>query len=124
MAPAYEDDLSDSDEEVMPELETSVWLGFPDEAIEDVAETKDAAVSRIGGHPVRFTLPMYLLCINTISIFFLHIFQRPFFLRLCPPFLLLSARVALVPWNFLLKCIARCPTAQWIGHCIFGDAPG
>ncbi|KAL0953459.1 hypothetical protein HGRIS_004692 [Hohenbuehelia grisea] len=51
MAPAHDEEFSDSDDEILPEMEASVWLGFPDEAIEDVAETKDAAVSRIGGHP-------------------------------------------------------------------------
>lgn len=51
MAP--EDDWSDSDEDVLSDTETSVQLGVPDGPIESSSDILDAAVSRIGGHPVR-----------------------------------------------------------------------
>ena len=49
------DDWSDSDDEVLSEIETSVLLGVPDGPIDDIASSEllDAAVSRIGGKPVR-----------------------------------------------------------------------
>jgi len=53
MPSAVEDDWSDSDEEIGSEVETAVLLGVPDGAIEAEADIKDAAVSRIGGRPVR-----------------------------------------------------------------------
>ncbi|KAJ7880286.1 programmed cell death protein 2, partial [Mycena olivaceomarginata] len=49
--PVDDDDWSDSDEEAMSEVETSVLLGTPDGAITAAADLADAAVSRIGGHP-------------------------------------------------------------------------
>ncbi|KAJ7132085.1 programmed cell death protein 2 [Mycena epipterygia] len=51
MPPIDDDDWSDSDEEVVSEVETSVLLGTPDGAITAAADLADAAVSRIGGHP-------------------------------------------------------------------------
>lgn len=42
---------SDSDEDDLPQVETSVLLGIPDGAIESPSDLKDAAVSRIGGLP-------------------------------------------------------------------------
>lgn len=53
MAPGNEDDWSDSDDDAMSEVETSVLLGVPDGSIDDTADIQDAAVSRIGGLPVR-----------------------------------------------------------------------
>jgi len=50
---------SDSDDEVLSDLETSVLLGVPDGFIETIADINDAAVSRIGGHPVRSISHMY-----------------------------------------------------------------
>lgn len=47
-----DEDWSDSDEEVLSDAETSVQLGLPDGPIES-SDMFDAAVSRIGGHPVR-----------------------------------------------------------------------
>ncbi|KAL0574246.1 hypothetical protein V5O48_007717 [Marasmius crinis-equi] len=49
--PPAEDDWSDSDDEVLSDVETSVNLGIPDGALEDEADLNDAAVSRIGGRP-------------------------------------------------------------------------
>ncbi|KIK65702.1 hypothetical protein GYMLUDRAFT_39204 [Collybiopsis luxurians FD-317 M1] len=53
MAPPIEEDWSDSDSDVGSEVETSVLLGVPDGPITSATELADAAVSRIGGHPVR-----------------------------------------------------------------------
>ena len=56
-----EDDWSDSDDEqLLGEVETSVLLGVPDGPIDVPSDIDDAAVSRIGGHPVR-SIPMYAL---------------------------------------------------------------
>lgn len=44
---------SDSDDEDVPEVETSVLLGVPDGKLDDTNDLNDAAVSRIGGLPVR-----------------------------------------------------------------------
>ncbi|KAJ7601089.1 programmed cell death protein 2 [Mycena floridula] len=46
-----DEDWSDSDEEVLSEIETSVLLGVPDGPIDKETDVSDAAVSRIGGHP-------------------------------------------------------------------------
>ncbi|KAJ6591843.1 programmed cell death protein 2 [Mycena vulgaris] len=51
MPPIDDDDWSDSDEEAVSEVETSVLLGTPDGAITTAADLADAAVSRVGGHP-------------------------------------------------------------------------
>ncbi|TFK25634.1 hypothetical protein FA15DRAFT_590061 [Coprinopsis marcescibilis] len=49
--PHHEDDWSDSDEEDLAEVETSVLLGVPDGPIHINSDLNDVAVSRIGGHP-------------------------------------------------------------------------
>ncbi|KAJ7746916.1 programmed cell death protein 2 [Mycena maculata] len=49
--PPIDDDWSDSDEEDVSEVETSVLLGTPDGTITAAGDLGDAAVSRIGGHP-------------------------------------------------------------------------
>jgi len=54
MAPHYDDDWSDSDDEEVSDVETSVQLGVPDGPLESASGRLDAAVSRIGGHPVRY----------------------------------------------------------------------
>lgn len=53
------DEWSDSDDEVLSDVETSVLLGVPDGPLETIADINDAAVSRIGGHPVRSISRMY-----------------------------------------------------------------
>lgn len=53
MPSAVEDDWSDSDEEIGSEVETAVLLGVPDGTMDAETDIKDAAVSRIGGRPVR-----------------------------------------------------------------------
>ena len=52
MAPR-DDDWSDSDDEELPDVETSVLLGITDGPIEKQEDIDDAAVSRLGGYPVR-----------------------------------------------------------------------
>ncbi|KAF5383784.1 hypothetical protein D9615_003710 [Tricholomella constricta] len=51
MAPPRDDDWSDSDDEVLSEVDTSVLLGVPDGVVQSITDITDAAVSRIGGHP-------------------------------------------------------------------------
>ncbi|KAH9036316.1 programmed cell death protein 2 [Lactarius pseudohatsudake] len=53
MASPEQQDWSDSDDDDPSQVETSVLLGIPDGAIESPSDLKDAAVSRIGGLPVR-----------------------------------------------------------------------
>lgn len=85
MPSKVEEDWSDSDEDAGSEVETSVLLGVPDGPIEAESDLTDAAVSRIGGHPVRVpTSPYPVLSLN-ISICSLVrcVFQA--FLTLNPP---------------------------------------
>ena len=66
MAPQREEDWSDSDEEPPVGVETSVLLGIPDGPVTSPEDIRDAAVSRIGGHPVRLIpLTMYHLRIQS-----------------------------------------------------------
>jgi pre-rRNA-processing protein TSR4 len=51
--PSQEDDWSDSDQEELSDVETSVLLGVADGPIDVKSDLIDAAVSRIGGLPVR-----------------------------------------------------------------------
>ncbi|TFK39378.1 programmed cell death protein 2 [Crucibulum laeve] len=51
MPPPVDDDWSDSDDEVLSEVETSVLLGVPDGCVDVDTDVLDAAVSRIGGFP-------------------------------------------------------------------------
>jgi pre-rRNA-processing protein TSR4 len=59
MASLSADDWSDSEDEVLSEVETSVLLGIPDGSLATMTDINDAAVSRIGGHPVRSVLQIY-----------------------------------------------------------------
>lgn len=56
------EEWSDSDDEVEAEVETSVLLGVPDGHVDAAADISDAAVSRIGGHPVR----LGLVCVSRV----------------------------------------------------------
>lgn len=57
--PSHMNDWSDSDDDNGPTgVETNVLLGVPDGTIDDVNDINDAAVSRIGGLPVRPSLPL------------------------------------------------------------------
>lgn len=53
MAPQHQDNWSDSDDDEGEDVVTAVQLGIPDGALESAADLRDAAVSRIGGYPVR-----------------------------------------------------------------------
>jgi pre-rRNA-processing protein TSR4 len=53
-----DDGWSDSDDEGLSDVETSVLLGVPDGPVEQSKDLLDAAVSRIGGHPVRASLSL------------------------------------------------------------------
>lgn len=53
MPPEYDDDWSDSDDDELLDTVTDVQLGVPDGAIGSETDLRDAAVSRIGGLPVR-----------------------------------------------------------------------
>ncbi|KAI6023748.1 programmed cell death protein 2 [Pisolithus microcarpus] len=50
---AEDEDWSDSDDEALSGVETDVLLGVPDGRVESDKDLRDAAVSRIGGLPVR-----------------------------------------------------------------------
>lgn len=57
MASSTQQDWSDEEEEDdVIRTETSVFLGIPDGPVESSSDLTDAAVSRIGGLPVRFIL--------------------------------------------------------------------
>lgn len=58
---AEANDWSDSDDDILSEVETSVLLGIPDGVV-DEADINDAAVSRIGGHPVGYILCCFMAC--------------------------------------------------------------
>ncbi|KAG6888568.1 hypothetical protein C0995_007357 [Termitomyces sp. Mi166 len=69
MSPAHDDDWSDSDDDVGSDVETSVLLGVPDGLVQSQTDIDDAAVSRIGGHPVRAISPMlFFLRVNPLSL--------------------------------------------------------
>ena len=53
MPPRDEDDWSDDDDDEVLDTVTSVQLGVPDGALDSQTDLRDAAVSRIGGLPVR-----------------------------------------------------------------------
>jgi hypothetical protein len=61
-----EDTWSDSDDDELAEVETSVLLGVPDGPMSAESDLADAAVSRIGGHPVRDRLYQ---CIIVLYVF-------------------------------------------------------
>jgi len=63
-----EDDWSDSDDEAVSGVETSVLLGVPDGFVDVASDLDDAAVSRIGGHPVRFTICTTVLNYSTYTL--------------------------------------------------------
>lgn len=67
MAPRPADDWSDSDEDDLSQVETSVLLGVPDGNIDVQTDVIDAAVSRIGGLPVRASPIMYYHLQNVLT---------------------------------------------------------
>ena len=94
MAPAIHDesDWSDSDEEdARSDVETNVLLGIPDGEIKSQEEINDAAVSRIGGRPVRYPVPYFLSCIC------IYVFRHNYCLALSIANLLLINHLILLP---------------------------
>ena len=69
--PHSDEDWSDSDDENLSQVETSVLLGVPDGTIDDEADRVDGAVSRIGGLPVRASLATLPYLQNVLTFFFL-----------------------------------------------------
>ena len=53
MASSTRQDWSDEEDDDVIRTETSVFLGIPDGPVGSASDLKDAAVSRIGGLPVR-----------------------------------------------------------------------
>jgi hypothetical protein len=62
------DDWSDSDQEELSDVETSVLLGVPDGPVDVEADLVDVAVSRIGGLPVRASSCVESVCFSIIII--------------------------------------------------------
>jgi hypothetical protein len=121
MPSAIEDDWSDSDEEIGSEVETAVLLGVPDGAMETDADIKDAAVSRIGGRPVRACLFDHVRSMCQCSL--LDFFSRHYCLRENHRSLPHSARIARAPWNYLCRSGVRLRIALWTERCTSGDVP-
>lgn len=62
MAAHDDSDWSDSDDEELSGMETSVLLGVPDGPMDKQEDAEDAAVSRIGGYPVRLFALHSIVC--------------------------------------------------------------
>jgi len=104
MAPAIDDDWSDSDDEIESGVETQVLLGVPDGPIDTPADLRDAAVSRIGGLPVRvISLSACTFIPNTEF----TLCPRCFCLQSHRRLLLPNARTARSLWNCSSKYGAR-----------------
>ena len=74
-------DDSDWSDDEQSEIETSVLLGYPDGVISKQEDIDDAAVSRIGGHPVRLVVCLSCIFSNSnIILFFCWSFASIFFL--------------------------------------------
>lgn len=105
MAPHARDEWSDSDDEGPSGVETSVLLGVPDGPVNAPTDLSDAAVSRIGGHPVR-----YVLCVYAI---FINFRKRPSCLFLNLQSHRLIAKYVITQWNSLFKCGAPLRIVPW-----------
>ena len=122
MPARVEDEWSDSDEEYgsSGDVETNVQLGIPDGSITTVGDLKDPRVSRIGGHPVRFTHSFscaifYSLCLVMVLRFSLY----PL------PLMYPSRNAKIVPTlcNSFPKFGVRSKIVLWTARCIFGLVP-
>jgi pre-rRNA-processing protein TSR4 len=71
MASSTRLEWSDEDEDDATQVETSVLLGVPDGPVESASDLKDAAVSRIGGLPVRL-IPNQTCTSIILSIYNIH----------------------------------------------------
>lgn len=67
MALSARQEWSDSDDDDVPGIETSVLLGIPEGPVESASDLKDAAVSRIGGVPVRLSTRICISILLNIS---------------------------------------------------------
>jgi len=120
MAPRI-DDFSDSDDEDGG-VETSVLLGVPDGVVDDDKDLADAAVSRLGGLPVRqLSIHVYASSIvelmnhcnrrRRLSVENPHIHRR-------------TARSATNLWSSSSRCGVRLRTVQWTGLSMSGVVLG
>src|SRR5882757_7202840 len=118
MASSPRQDWSDEDEDDATQIETSVLLGVPDGPVESASDLKDAAVSRIGGLPVR-PIPIQA-CISIL----LRIYDAT--PRLCsPPKSRLSRAIVStvrIPWNSWCNCGHPLKIALTTGPCMCGAA--
>ena len=139
MAPQREEDWSDSDEESSSDIETSVLLGVPDGPVDEPNDLKDAAVSRIGGHPVgriyiceacflliKLSAYEYMNEYSQMSIksanynFWCRHFYCQKNLRSLRP----SAKTAHTLWSFWLRYFVHSKRVLWIEFCISGAVLG
>jgi len=124
MAPAQNDDVdwSDSDEEDLDQVETNVLLGVPDGTVDVDHDKIDAAVSRIGGLPVRES------CIYSPARIHIDLYLSRETRHSCPPvylhFLRRIVRNVRSLWNFSSRCGVHSRTVPWTEHCTSGAAPG
>lgn len=122
MAPRIDDDWSDSDDEALADVETAVLLGVPDGPIESATDLSDAAVSRIGGHPVRYVpLCMYRSRVAPS----LTRFNTRHFFHLGPPrYHVHPAKFARRRWNYWCRYGAPLKIVLTTGLFTFGLAQG
>lgn len=126
MAPR-DDDWSDSDDEELPDVETSVLLGIPDGPIEKQEDIDDAAVSRLGGYPVRVIsylryMYSYTHCNRSFIPFFFYGHCRLCYQDMNRHCQVRSAKIVHHRWNFWSSYGAPLKIAPWIVPCTFGDA--
>ena len=122
MPTRVEDNWSDSDEEYNPsgDIETNVQLGIPDGSITAEEDLKDPRVSRIGGHPVRFTYSSS--CGFFCSLCLLLVIR--FSLRPLPPmYPFHNAKVVQTPCNSLPRSGVQSRIVLWTVRCISGLVP-
>ena len=111
MPVSTEDDWSDSDEEIGAGMETNILLGVPEGRVETDADIKDAAVSRIGGLPVR-ALSLSIVRTTCRCGFNCIPFFKAFLPSREPPFSSSQCKVCSDPMELLLQV--------W---CPFEDSP-
>jgi|SRR6267142_1533553 len=75
----------DEDEDDVAQIETSVHLGVPDGPVESASDLKDAAVSRIGGLPVRLISTQTCTSICWVQTIFVRRLCSPTMFRLTRP---------------------------------------
>ena len=113
--PTQEDDWSDSDQEELSDVESSVLLGVPDGPIDVETDLLDAAVSRIGGLPVRASSYVKNLSQSYHTRHSCH--------RLSLPLIHLIAYHAINQWNYSFRCGVHLKAVQWTELYTSGDVP-